>query len=166
MPENKTNSLVVRKSAIHGKGCYAREPISVGSFIIEYVGELITAEEAYRREQDSTRSGIYTFWTSDEWAIDGYRKGNISRFINHSCAPNCDYRINGQRILIYAALDIAAEEELSIDYSYAAEGEQIPCSCGAPRCRNQINSPKASRFGVPSEIISKMIFRHSKLSTI
>jgi uncharacterized protein len=140
MPEKKTCPLVVRESPIHGKGCYAAEPISAGAFIIEYAGELIPAEEAYRREKDPMRGGIYTFWTSDDWVIDGYQKGNDARFINHSCAPNCDYRIEGQRVLIYAACDIAAGEELSIDYSFGADGDVVPCACGAAGCRGRINA--------------------------
>jgi SET domain-containing protein len=140
MTEKLTRMLEVRESPIHGKGCYAAEPISAGAFIIEYAGEIIPAEEAYRREKDASRNGIYTFWTSDEWVIDGYQKGNEARFINHSCAPNCDYRIEGRRVLIYAARDIAAGEELSIDYSFGADGELVPCVCGAPGCRGRINA--------------------------
>jgi SET domain-containing protein len=132
--------LIVKESPIHGKGCYAVEPISAGTFIIEYLGEIIRAEEAYRREQDPTRSGIYTFWIGDDWAIDGYQAGNAARFINHSCAPNCDYRIEGRRVLIYASRDIADGEELSIDYSFGADGEIVPCVCGAPGCRGRINA--------------------------
>jgi uncharacterized protein len=140
MPEKKTCMLIVKESPIHGKGCYAVEPISAGTFIIEYLGEIIRAEEAYRREQDPTRSGIYTFWVGDDWAIDGYQAGNAARFINHSCAPNCDYRIEGRRVLIYASRDIAVGEELSIDYSFGADGEVVPCVCGAPGCRGRINA--------------------------
>jgi histone-lysine N-methyltransferase SETD1 len=132
--------LIVKESPIHGKGCYAVEPISAGTFIIEYLGEIIRAEEAYRREKDPTRSGIYTFWIGDDWAIDGYQAGNAARFINHSCAPNCDYRIEGRRVLIYASRDIAAGEELSIDYSFGADGEIVPCICGTPGCRGRINA--------------------------
>jgi SET domain-containing protein len=140
MPEKNMRMLIVKESPIHGQGCYALEPISAGAFLIEYLGEIIPAEEAYRREQDPTRSGIYTFWIDDHWAIDGYRAGNAARFINHSCAPNCDYRIEGRRVLIYANRDIAAGEELSIDYSFGADGEVVPCVCGAPGCRGRINA--------------------------
>ena len=94
--------VVLKISSIHGKGCYAGEPIPGGAFIIEYSGELIEAEEAYRREADPDRTGIYTFWAGDDWAIDGYREGNDARFINHSCTPNCDYRIADRRVLIDA----------------------------------------------------------------
>lgn len=140
MPNQRPCSLVVKESPIHGWGCYAGESIPAGAFIIEYVGDLVPAEEAYRLEQDPSRSGIYTFWTGDEWAIDGYREDNIARFINHSCAPNCDYRIEGQRVLIYAGRDIATGEELSIDYSYGADGEIVPCGCGVTGCRGRINA--------------------------
>jgi SET domain-containing protein len=132
--------LRVQDSAIHRRGCYAAAPIPAGAFIVEYTGELIPAEEAYRREQDPGRGGIYTFWTGDEWAIDGFDEGNIARFINHCCTPNCDYRIAENRVFIYAARDIAAGEELTIDYSFSPEGETVPCCCGSPRCRGRINA--------------------------
>ncbi len=136
--------LILRSSAIHGRGCYAGEPIPVGAFIIEYTGERIPAEEAYRREADRGRPGIYTFWTGEDAAIDGLNGGNESRFINHCCTPNCDYRIENGRVLIHAARPIAAGEELSIDYSYSPEGERIPCGCGSCVCRGQINAPDES----------------------
>lgn len=133
-------ALIVKHSRIHGQGCYAGEFIPAGAFIVEYEGDLIPAEEAYRREQDTSRSGIYTFWTCNEWAIDAYVEGNAARFINHSCTPNCEYRIEGQRVLIYAGRDIASGEELTYDYSYSAEGEKVPCRCGSPQCRGCINA--------------------------
>jgi hypothetical protein len=132
--------LTLRHSAIHGRGCHAAEPIPAGAFIIEYTGERISAEEAYRREADPTRPGIYTFWYGDEGAIDGLQGGNAARFINHSCTPNCDYCIQDRRVFIHAARAIAAGEELYIDYSFSPEGDRIPCHCGSPDCRGQINA--------------------------
>jgi uncharacterized protein len=132
--------LTLRTSTIHGRGCCAGEPIPAGAFIIEYTGERVPAEEAYRREADPGRPGIYTFWTGDEEAIDGLNGGNEACFINHCCTPNCGYRIENGRVFIHAARPIAAGEELSIDYSYSAEGERIPCACGSPACRGRINA--------------------------
>jgi SET domain-containing protein len=140
MIDNNGCTLVVKRSSIHGYGCYAGAPIPAGAFIVEYKGELIPAKEAYRREQDATRPGIYTFWVADEWAIDGLLEGNVARFINHSCTPNCQYRIQGLRVMIYAGRDIAADEELTFDYRYSAEGEKVACSCGSPGCRGCINA--------------------------
>ena len=132
--------LIVKHSEIHGHGCYAGEPIPAGALIVEYKGNLVPAEEAYRLEQDATRTGIYTFWVGDEWAIDGWVEENTARYINHCCTPNCGYRVEGRRILIYADRDIAGGEELTIDYSYGAEGEKVPCRCGSPECRGCINA--------------------------
>lgn len=132
-------ALCVRHSSIHGRGCYAGELIPAGAFIVEYKGRLVPAEEAFRLEQDATRTGIYTFWVDDDWAIDGVDEGNTARFINHCCTPNCSYRIEGHRVLIYADREIAEGEELTIDYSYGADGEKVPCRCGSPACRGCIN---------------------------
>jgi SET domain-containing protein len=132
--------LVVKNSSIHGHGCYAGESIPAGSFVVEYTGELIPAEEAFRREADPGREGIYTFWTGNEWAIDGLSEDNTARYINHSCTPNCEYRIADRRVLIYSERDIARGEELTIDYSYAADGERVPCRCGSEQCRGCINA--------------------------
>ena len=134
------SKLIVKNSSIHGRGCYAGEFIPAGAFVIEYTGELIPAEEAYRREADPGRPGIFTFWTGDDWAIDGYTEGNTARHINHACTPNCDYRIEDRRVLIYSGRDIARGEELTIDYSFAADGERIPCRCGSDQCRGCINA--------------------------
>ena len=136
--------LIVKNSSIHGSGCYAGEFIPADSFIIEYTGELIPAEEAYRREEDPARPGIYTFWTGNDWAIDGLSGGNTARYINHSCTPNCEYRIEDRRVLIYSGRDIAPGEELTIDYSYAADGERIQCRCGSDCCRGCINAADES----------------------
>jgi hypothetical protein len=132
--------IVVKRSPIHGEGCYAGEPIPAGAYVAEYRGERIGAEEAYRREEDPSRPGIYTFWTGDDWAIDGLLEGGSARFINHCCTPSCDYRIENGRVFIHAARDIAPGDELTIDYSFSAEGERIPCRCGSPGCRGSINS--------------------------
>jgi SET domain-containing protein len=132
--------LIVKNSGIHGHGCYAGEPIPADAFIIEYAGERIPAEEAYRREEDPARPGIYTFWIGDDWAIDGLVDGNSARYINHSCTPNCEYRIESGRVLIFSGREISRGEELTIDYSYAADGEKIPCCCGSTECRGCINA--------------------------
>ena len=128
--------LVLKISPIHGKGCYAGEFIPRGSFIIEYSGELIEAEEAYRREADPDRTGIYTFWAGDDWAIDGYREGNDARFINHSCAPNCYSYIKDGIIWIRAARNIPAGEELTYNYYTEGTGE-IQCLC-RPGCEARL----------------------------
>jgi SET domain-containing protein len=137
---NPLVKLLLKESSIHHFGCYTEIFIPEGSFIIEYAGEKITADEAIRRERDETRGGIYTFWLSDEWVIDGYSNGNESKYINHSCTPNCSYEITNDKIFIFALRNILPGEELTIDYYYDANSELVPCLCSSEECRGYINT--------------------------
>jgi histone-lysine N-methyltransferase SETD1 len=80
---------------------------------------------------------------------DATKQGNVARFINASCDPNCYTQIitlNGsKRIVIYAKRDIKAGEELCYDYKFPFEFDQskrIPCHCGAKECRGYMNWDK------------------------
>lgn len=131
--------LEVRDSIIDRSGCFAGEDIPAGAKVREYVGERITREEAARRELDSERGAIYTLWLDDGSVIDGMFGGNESRYFNHSCAPNCWIEEEQGRVYFVAARDIAAGEELTIDYAYDPIPPLDPCRCGAPTCRGYIN---------------------------
>jgi uncharacterized protein len=82
--------------------------------------------------------------------VDAAVGGNESRFINHSCNPNCEAVIeDGRRIYIEALQDIPVGEELVYDYQYermddhTADDERFyACKCGAPGCRGTILAPK------------------------
>jgi len=141
--------LEVRQSAIDRNGCFAAEPIPAGALVGEYTGELITTAEARVREADLSRGAILTFWLDDDWAIDGAVGGSATIYINHSCAPNCycDVDTDARRVFMRAKRDIAAGEELTIDYAYDPKTPLEPCLCGAPECRGYINevpSPAAA----------------------
>jgi uncharacterized protein len=132
--------LEVRRSLIDRRGCFAAEPIPAGASVAEYTGEVISAEEAIRREADPARQGVYTLWGNDDRAIDGLFGGNETIYMNHSCAPNCYPETVGRRIFIVAQRDIGAGEELTLDYEYDAAGPPEPCGCNAPECRGYINA--------------------------
>ena len=132
--------LFIKESAINRLGCFTNKAILKDHCIAEYEGELISSEEAVRREEDMNRSGIYTFWLNDEHVIDGYDKGNHTKYFNHSCDPNCYYEIVGNKIVFYAARDIQQDEELTIDYDYDAESELVVCLCGSEKCRGYLNN--------------------------
>lgn len=109
-------------------------------YIADYEGERITADEAVRRESDPAREGVYTFWLDDDWAIDGFENGNVLKYLNHSCTPNCTYEIAGDRIKIYSLREIAPDDELTIDYDYDPDTELERCLCGTEHCRGFINN--------------------------
>lgn len=134
-----TYRLSIRESAIHRYGCFAEDFIPAGALVREYTGELISAAEALRREADPTRPGIYTVWLDEARAVDGWVGGNESIYLNHACAPNCDWEFSGDRVFIRALRDIAPGEELTIDYAYEPDPPLEVCTCGAAECRGYLN---------------------------
>lgn len=124
--------MEARRSPIHGTGGFARRAIPAGTRFIEYVGEKISKSESLQR---CSANNEYIFTLTEELDLDGNVAGNPARFINHSCAPNCEAEQDGERILIFALRDIAAGEELSFNYGYDLEDyREHPCQCGAPNC--------------------------------
>ncbi|WP_373061187.1 SET domain-containing protein [Gemmatimonas sp.] len=141
----------VRHSPIQGFGGYATRPIAGGARIIEYAGERLTPSAAEARYPDvvGERHHTYLFAVDDDVVIDAAVDGNEARFLNHSCAPNCDAVIDDGRIWIDAIHDIEVGEELVYDYAYIlperhtpAAKKRFPCSCGAITCRGTILARK------------------------
>jgi SET domain-containing protein len=121
--------LILRRSPIAGRGVFARERINKNARIIDYAGEKISVDEGNRRERRYQRRGcIWCFTINRRWMRDASVGGNIARFINHSCRPNCWIEIAGDVVWIRAARTIVAGEELSYDYNTGGEAG-IPCRC-------------------------------------
>lgn len=157
-----TRRIVRRQSAIHGNGVFAARDIPKGTRIIEYRGRRLTHEEADRRFADHTDTGhTFLFTLNEKYLIDGGDGGNVARWINHSCAPNCQAWVvehasgdlRKDRVVIEARRSIRAGEELTYDYGITLEERQTPelkriwaCRCGAARCSGTLLKPKkASR---------------------
>lgn len=146
---------VVRSSGIHGNGVFARRRIVAGERIIEYRGERIDWETALRRaeEKDGPLGHTFLFSLADGRVIDGGRRGNAARFINHSCEPNCEAMEHEDgRVFIYALRDIRRGEELSYNYALIYDGRHTPavkraftCHCGAPSCSGLMLAPRRQR---------------------
>ncbi|EJD51992.1 histone methyltransferase [Auricularia subglabra TFB-10046 SS5] len=144
--QTRKKQLRFARSPIHDWGLYAMERIARGEMVIEYVGEIVRAPIADRREKLYERQGIgssYLFRIDEELVVDATKKGNLGRLINHSCDPNCTAKIisvNGvKKIVIYAKQDIELGDELTYDYHFPREEAKIPCLCGAAKCRGFLN---------------------------
>ena len=112
-----------------GLGLYTRTPIEAGEFVIEYTGAKIPTKVA---DGMPTK---YLFEIDEEWTIDGSSRDNIARYVNHSCAPNCEADVRDGRIFFEAVRDIEAGEELSIDYGEEYFDEFIkPFGCKCEGC--------------------------------
>lgn len=139
------------KSTIEGWGVFAEVPISAGHLIIEYRGELIGHAVADKREREYEANNVpdYMFRIDAFTVCDATRLGNVARFINASCSPNCYTQIikenENKRIVIYAKQDIERGKELCYDYKFQIEmdpAKRIPCGCGSIECRGYMNWDK------------------------
>lgn len=164
------------------KGLRTTTKIPCGAFICEYAGELLTLSEAKRRLKHIDKYGQMNYILClNEYAksngntkikpvqvtcVDPYLRGNIGRYLNHSCNPNCDIlpvRINCpipkicEKCSIYIVIililinaitgifakrDIDANEELCFHYGGGDSNEGVVggklCLCAAPNCAGVI----------------------------
>ncbi|MDO5679591.1 MAG: SET domain-containing protein-lysine N-methyltransferase [Pelistega sp.] len=136
----------VRKSKLHGTGVFAKRNIPAGTRIFEYEGKRISAEQADEMFPVNPDDPFHTFFfaLSSGRIIDGGQGGNDSRWINHSCEPNCETQEgrHGKRVFVHALRDIAKGEELVYDYGLIIDEEmsetlkqQYRCLCGSAQCR-------------------------------
>ncbi|TKR92614.1 hypothetical protein L596_007236 [Steinernema carpocapsae] len=144
-----------------GWGVRATGDIQQGDFIMEYVGELIGDLEYYRRrwlyDQDKNHRHHYFMMAVQGDVIDATKYGSISRFINHSCNPNCEtvkwVVKKRSRIGFFATKLIRKGEEIVFNYQFRSSGEPQKCYCGAPNCMGFIGSkaPRVERVENDSE---------------
>jgi uncharacterized protein len=143
--------LTLINSRIHGRGVVASKAIPAGQRIIEYTGERITNAEADRRYpfDESKPQHTFLFSVNSRTIIDAAYGGNVARFINHSCDPNCESVIERGRVFIHALRDIEPGEELGYDYWFvldephnAANKALYPCRCGSKNCRGTLLADK------------------------
>ena len=131
-PAAEAELLLFNTSPIHGTGGFAKTAIRKGTRILEYLGEKITKSESLSRCE---QNNAYIFTLNDQQDLDGNVPWNPARFINHSCAPNCEAEKDDDRIWVIAIRDIQAGEEITFNYGYdLVDYKDSPCLCGAPNC--------------------------------
>uniref|UniRef100_A0A8C1ZB63 Histone-lysine N-methyltransferase NSD3 n=1 Tax=Cyprinus carpio TaxID=7962 RepID=A0A8C1ZB63_CYPCA len=132
----------VIKTTGRGWGLMTKQDLKKGDFVMEYVGELIDSEECKQRIRHANENHVTNFYmltlTKDR-VIDAGPKGNLSRFMNHSCSPNCEtqkWTVNGDvRIGLFTLCDIAADTELTFNYNLDCLGNgRTSCHCGSENC--------------------------------
>jgi SET domain-containing protein len=127
--------IVRRRSRLHGCGVFAADVIPKNKRIIDYAGELVLNSECVEREVRYLEQGcIWVFRVNRRWSRDAAVNGNIARFINHSCRPNCWWEVVDKTIWIRASRTIQPGEELTYDYATIGD-HTIKCRC-RPDCEN------------------------------
>ncbi|CAM9761574.1 unnamed protein product [Scytosiphon promiscuus] len=148
--------LRVDKSAVQGLGVYTTQAIAAHELVAEYVGERVKLAEARKRLARYRRASVPQDFMvrvgEDPVFLDATRKGNIARFLNHSCDPNLymltvtagKEHAQEKRVCFFSLRNIPKGEELC--YSYPAPhtvglGVAVApaCACRAPGCRGRMS---------------------------
>ena len=123
---------------------------------MEYVGEVLDTRLFKKRAKNYSKDGVKHFYfmaLSKDQFVDATLKGNISRFINHSCEPNAEtqkWTVNGEiRVGFFTTKDILAGEEICFDYKFERYGNVAQeCFCGADNCKRWIGGEPTSDSGI------------------
>ncbi|MEO5813250.1 MAG: SET domain-containing protein-lysine N-methyltransferase [Rhodanobacter sp.] len=150
MPPIPRRRLSTRRSPIHGTGVFATRALRTGETVLEYKGRRLTHAQADDLYGDGGEGGhTFLFTLNAHYIIDANQQGNSARWINHSCAPNCQALVvesasgdaRRDRVVIEALRDIKAGEELTYDYGITLDVPHTvrlkklwACRCGAPQC--------------------------------
>jgi hypothetical protein len=151
-----SSKIVQRNSKIHGQGVFATAPIKKGEDVIEYKGKLRTHEEVDEEYGGKDTGHTFLFILNDTYVIDANIGGNVARWLNHGCAPNCQAFViedesgdpRKDKVVIEAIRNIKTGEELTYDYDIrieepitAEERHLWACRCGAPNCNGSMIKP-------------------------
>jgi len=121
--------------SLTGLGLFATRPIKKRSRIAEYTGRRLGIDAALKAEKSGNR---YLYEVNSKITIDGARHGNIARYFNHSCNPNCDTFIRDKRVFIRTLRNIKPGEELTYDYGRDYLKNVIGLeNCLCSRCRKR-----------------------------
>ncbi|XP_071883300.1 histone-lysine N-methyltransferase NSD3 isoform X4 [Anas platyrhynchos] len=147
------------KTDRRGWGLRTKRNIKKGEFVNEYVGELIDEEECrlrIKRAHENSVTNFYMLTVTKDRIIDAGPKGNYSRFMNHSCNPNCEtqkWTVNGDiRVGLFALCDIPAGMELTFNYNLDCLGNgRTECHCGAENCSGFLGVRPKTAFATANE---------------
>ncbi|OMJ12984.1 Histone-lysine N-methyltransferase SUV39H1 [Smittium culicis] len=164
-----TVSLQIFRTRLKGWGVRTLQPLQKGQFIAEYVGEIITNEEADRRGKKNDKLGSTYLFDLDadkeydetcEYTIDAANYGNITHFLNHSCVPNLKIRAvytshwdsNLHQLAFFTTERIPAGTELTFDYN---PGSPFPGEDGyeSRESKKKNNKRKGRSLNSPSDYV-------------
>ena len=163
-----SSKIVQRNSKIHGQGVFATAKIKAGEDVVEYKGKLRTHKEVDAEYGGKDTGHTFLFILNDKYVIDANIGGNVARWLNHGCAPNCmafviedeSGDLRKDKVVIEALRNIEAGEELTYDYDIrieepitAEERRLWACRCGAADCTGTMikAAKKKKRKVIPAE---------------
>lgn len=145
------STLIVHECGVKGKGLFAKVPFLKDAYVVEYVGEVISNAEQRRRELHSFANDhqptFYYLRIDSVRVLDAQLKGNVARFANHSCDPNCTaQRVQWRgdvHVVLKALRDINTDEEITYNYDWGTAGKNpMACNCGSANCARIIGKQR------------------------
>ena len=143
--DGQFKNVQVFDAGAKGRGLLLLEPVKKGDILLEYVGRAVPQKalaKYFRRYRLDRR--LYIMSLGDNIYLDARKKGNVARYINHSCEPNCQvqrWKVRGVvRAAVVATHDLDANTELTFDYQWERKrGRALTkCYCGTPSCRGTL----------------------------
>lgn len=152
-PRKHLTIIKCGEDEVESKGLGLKTTINIekGNFVCEYAGEVISQAEAVERHQINKRDSLmnYIFCVNEYFGencittyIDPFKFGNIGRYLNHSCEPNCELipiRVDTvvPKLCIFAKVDIEENSELTFDYGVNDKEHlgNVKCLCGSTKCK-------------------------------
>ena len=127
----KSDSVVVKKSKIHGKGIFATKEFFKGDVVLHWdLSHIVPDNEVENMTNDqklyaTSLNGLTVVMQSPE------------KYINHSCEPNTESR----DLCDFAIKDIKIGEEITSDYSNGMPpNTSMDCNCDSQKCRKIIKT--------------------------
>ncbi len=125
----KSTLLTVVKRSKIGLGLFATSAIAKETRIIQYTGERILSRDIQKHR------GKYLFTLNSKYTIDGRKRENLARYINHSCRPNAYTEVIRGKIWIIARRRIRESEEITYNYGKEYFNQFIkPIGCKCAKC--------------------------------
>ena len=148
--QNQRANIEVFDAGDKGRGLRAREDLPAGTFLLEYVGEVVNDRVLDKRLRRYERAGLRHRYIMEidkakKLYVDSTKKANISRYMNHCCDPNSFVELwkcgAEWRAAFFTQQKVKKGQELTFDYHWEALGDTslIPCQCGAKKCHGHVD---------------------------
>lgn len=129
--------MVMRQSPIQGIGTFAMDPIRAGETVIWVSGGLVFSQQDWDDGLITIEPELYN---QEQLGPDRFliNPKACHYYLNHSCDPNLYFIQSGTRYQFITLRDIAAHEELTLEYGMYGEAELAQCACGSAHCRGRV----------------------------
>eukprot|EP01031_Cornospumella_fuschlensis_P030696 gene30697-37092_t len=156
----------VFKTADRGYGLRLLDAVSADTIVAEYMGEVISNDEMWRRMRTYEATDDFYFANlGGGLTLDASSMGSLARFANHSCDPTCimqRWTVKGEpRIVLTALRNLPAGSEITYCYNFEDDDfannpvKHQVCRCGAKHCSGKVGKGANTRDADIQALVDK-----------